>query len=285
MSTREPAPVRSDGKPIRIRRFGHGPVLVCVAGGPGRDADYLETLADLHRHRELVIPDQRGTGGSPPPDTNDGYTFDHLAQDLEPVRLHLGLERLPLLAHSAGCTTALYYAALHPHRIQTLLLVAPGRRLYPEISDDNEQIIRSRQHETPIPAALTALEGLNAAPAPEEIPRLLEALTPAFYGQWTSRQHHHAATETLQVNATARQEFNRATINEPALRTRLQQVEAPVLVITGSKDGATGISPGQAWADCFPHGQHLTIPGTGHYPWVDEPQQLRHTVLEFLATI
>ncbi|MDC7338744.1 alpha/beta hydrolase [Streptomyces lydicus] len=45
------------------------PPLVCLAGGPGRDAAYLGDLGGLAAHRQLIVPDSRGTGDSPPPTT------------------------------------------------------------------------------------------------------------------------------------------------------------------------------------------------------------------------
>ncbi|MCC3768657.1 alpha/beta hydrolase, partial [Streptomyces sp. UNOC14_S4] len=40
--------------------------VICLAGGPGRDAAYLGDLGGLDARHRLVIPDSRGTGASPP---------------------------------------------------------------------------------------------------------------------------------------------------------------------------------------------------------------------------
>ncbi|MCZ1009691.1 alpha/beta fold hydrolase [Streptomyces lydicus] len=78
------------------------PPLVCLAGGPGRDAAYLGDLGGMSAHRQLILPDSRGTGASPAAADPSRYAFPQLAEDVEALRAHLGLERFALLAHDAG---------------------------------------------------------------------------------------------------------------------------------------------------------------------------------------
>lgn len=82
----------------------------------------------------------------------------------------------------------------------------------------------------------------------------------------------------------ARRLFGTPDIDVEAVRDRLGEVDAPVLVITGSKDGATGILPGAAWARSFRNGEHVTIDNSGHYPWVDQPERFRQAVIRFLSS-
>ncbi len=58
-----------DGTRLAYRRTGEGRPLVCLPGGPGRDADYLGDLGGLgpRAGRELVILEPRGTGASAVP--------------------------------------------------------------------------------------------------------------------------------------------------------------------------------------------------------------------------
>ncbi|WP_413788049.1 alpha/beta fold hydrolase [Streptomyces platensis] len=53
------------------------PPLVCLAGGPGRDAAYLGDLGGLAVHRQLLLPDSRGTGASPAAADPARYAFPH----------------------------------------------------------------------------------------------------------------------------------------------------------------------------------------------------------------
>ena len=108
-----------DGARLAYRVLGDPglPPLVCLAGGPGRDAAYLGDLGGLDAHRALVLPDARGTGDSPPAPDPQGYCFPRLAEDVEALRQELGAERFALLAHDAAAATAQAYAAEHPDRL------------------------------------------------------------------------------------------------------------------------------------------------------------------------
>ncbi|MFD3535690.1 alpha/beta fold hydrolase [Streptomyces sp. NPDC058664] len=65
-----------DGTELAYRVHGEGEPLVCLAGGPMRDADYLGDLGGLVAHRSLVLLDARGTGASADPADPGTYRCD-----------------------------------------------------------------------------------------------------------------------------------------------------------------------------------------------------------------
>jgi len=105
----------------------HGPagaaeVWLALHGGPGSGSSPGLLLAfDLKRQR-VVVPDQRGSGSSLPRGCLRANTLQHLVQDLERLRQHLGVERWHILGGSWGATLALAYAQAHPHRVGRLVL-------------------------------------------------------------------------------------------------------------------------------------------------------------------
>jgi proline iminopeptidase len=273
---------RADGEDMAVRRLGKGPPVVCLAGGPGADAAYLEDLAGLDRHYELIIPDMRGTGDSAPPETDAGHGFDQLALDVEALREHLGLHQMVLLAHSAACTTALVYAAAsHPDRLAALILVTPSRVLYTEVEDDTGAILERRTSEPWYPAVVAAQERLGEGPDADEVGELLATLAPASYARWGEREQAHAAL-MRPVSRDAIRLFWQADVDGDKVRQGLRLVEAPVLVITGGLDAAVGVNAGAAWAAWFPNGRHENIEAASHNPWVDEPEAFTSLVRGFL---
>lgn len=80
----------------------------------------------------------RGTGSSPRPPTARGYAATCLADDLEDLRLHLGLGEMDVIAHSAGCAVAFLAAAAHPDRVSRLVLLTPSTRAL-EMTDTDEE--------------------------------------------------------------------------------------------------------------------------------------------------
>ncbi|MFF5011736.1 alpha/beta fold hydrolase [Streptomyces sp. NPDC001165] len=77
-------------------------------------------------HRRLIRLDRRGTGRSARPEDSTTYRCDRLADDVEALRRHLGLDRIDLLAHSADANPAVSYVSRHPERVGRLALMVAG---------------------------------------------------------------------------------------------------------------------------------------------------------------
>ena len=130
-----------------------------LAGGPGRAGTaffgWLPGLfADVHASRDIVLVDQRGTGGSnalvlpPMPDTTGlsqaevdahlqtwsddwqasieadprQYTSSVAADDLDAVREALGYDLIDLYGPSYGATLAQYYIRQHPDHVRVAIM-------------------------------------------------------------------------------------------------------------------------------------------------------------------
>ncbi len=136
--------------------------LFFLEGGPGVPATdsaglFVHELAELRRKRDVVLVDQRGTGGSgalhcaalAPADDLQArldemypaehvmacrdelaqradltcYTTNHAADDLDAVRVWLGHERIHLFGLSYGTRLALVYLRRHPERAASAVLL------------------------------------------------------------------------------------------------------------------------------------------------------------------
>ncbi|GAA3506180.1 hypothetical protein GCM10019016_132950 [Streptomyces prasinosporus] len=117
-----------DGTALAYREGGEGEPLVVLPGGPMRAGAYLGDLGGPDAHRRLIVPDLRGTGESAVPSDPVTYRCDRLVDDVEALRVHLGLDRMDLLAHSAGGSLAVLYAARFPERVGRLALITAGPR-------------------------------------------------------------------------------------------------------------------------------------------------------------
>lgn len=100
-----------------------------LAGGPGNAATE-QAIAQgwqssaLNEFRDLLLVDQRGTGGSKPHDGDVTQYGTRMAMDdLDAVRAALGYRQLDLLGGSYGATAAQVYLKLHPSSVRTLILL------------------------------------------------------------------------------------------------------------------------------------------------------------------
>ena len=91
-------------------------------------------------------------------------------------------------------------------------------------------------------------------------------------------------TPKSSCNGGATRIFWQAQVDGQKVQARLGLVEAPVLVITGALDAMTGVTPGVAWAGCFPNASHQSMTRSGHNPWVDQADTFAKLVRDFLSS-
>ena len=182
-------PADPSGRQIRLyvarvpainRRKRPDPLFV-LAGGPGMAATTFYATAAfaferIHRDRDIVLVDQRGTGRSNALncELDDDviaevtgtdavaqesrrclqeisahadaafYTTSIAVQDLDRVRAVLGYERINLYGGSYGTRVAQHYARRFPERVRTVILdgvVPPELSLGPDIAVDAENAL------------------------------------------------------------------------------------------------------------------------------------------------
>ncbi len=115
--------VDANGVLIYTMSVGRGDPLVVVHGGPGASHDYfLPYLMPLARHNRLVFIDERGSGRSEKLEDVKRYTVENMVEDVEAVRVALGLGRINLLGHSFGGVLAQAYALKYQGNLSHLLL-------------------------------------------------------------------------------------------------------------------------------------------------------------------
>ncbi|MFG3308126.1 alpha/beta fold hydrolase [Streptomyces wuyuanensis] len=270
-----------DGTVLAHHTEGEGEPLVCLPGGPMRASAYLGDLGGLTAQRTLVRLDLRGTGDSAVPDDDTTYRCDRLIGDVEALLDRLGLDRADLLAHSAGGNLALLYAAAHPGRVRSLVLVTPGTRALgiEATEDDWRGAVALRRGEPWYEAGSAAWEAFLGGAALDD---LWPDIVPFMYGRWDAAAREHAADDAHQTNPRARGAYYAEGAFDPAAtRKALAALEAPVLVLAGEYDGGPTPARAREIAALFPHGTAAVLAGAGHYPWLDDPDAFRRTVAAF----
>ncbi len=113
-----------DGHAIYYEEIGtpHGIPAVFLHGGPGSGSNAEHRrFFDPERFRTVLF-DQRGAGRSTPSAKIANNTTAHLIDDIEKLRVHLGISSWIVFGGSWGSTLALAYAAAHPDRCRALVL-------------------------------------------------------------------------------------------------------------------------------------------------------------------
>ncbi|WP_369245028.1 alpha/beta fold hydrolase [Streptomyces sp. R41] len=261
---------------------GEGEPLLCLPGGPMRASAYLGDLGGLSRHRRLIRLDLRGTGDSGVPADPATYRCDRQVGDVEALRAHLGLERVDLLAHSAGGDLALLYAAGYPRRVRSLTLVTGrARALGVDFTEEHRREAAAlRKAEPWFEAAHEAYERVWAGSAGDTD---WDAITPFFYGRWDAEAEAHAATDVEQTNEEAADRYAPGEAFDPEeARAVVAAWDARVLLVAGALDSGPLPRVAAAIAELFPRAELTVQPDAGHFPWLDDPDGFRETVADFL---
>lgn len=108
----------ADGATLRER-----PTAFLIHGGPGGDhAASKSGFESLAGRMQLVFFDHRGQGRSARHDP-EKYTLDENVEDMEALRLHLGLGSIVSIGTSYGGMVAMAHAARYPQSVSHLILV------------------------------------------------------------------------------------------------------------------------------------------------------------------
>ncbi len=254
---------------------------MCVPGGPGQAVEYLGHLGGLSDHRTLILLDNRGTGASDVPRDPATYRVDQLVQDVEALRIDLGLDRMDLFGHSASGGICLLYAAAHADRIGHLVLVSPSLRVVGMPSNLNvDEVLALRAHEPWYDEAVTALYA--EAATPQELNRYRWLAAPLLYGRWDAASRAQAAAEPDQFAPLATEGFYEGFEPGPELPALLAALMAPVLLVAGEYDIWPTTASMRELVTLFGNASLEVLPRVGHFPWVDDPVSFVAVVRDFL---
>lgn len=282
MMVHMPTFLAHDGTELAFSIHGTGDPVICLAGGPMRDADYLGDLGGLSSRRQLIIADLRGTGRSARPTDVSSYRCDRLIADVEALREHLNLDHMDLLGHSAGANLATLYTAAHPSRIRRIALITPstGAVGITPTGESRLTVARLRSREPWFGPAYAALQAIVAGNSDASS---WEAITAFFYGRWDGAAEAHNAAQADRQNQEAAAAFGaEGAFDASATRAALAACPASVLLLAGEVD--VNSPPPVVWefAELFPNADVVVQPRAGHFPWIDDPDLFVATITAFL---
>lgn len=194
---------------------------------------------------------------------SDGpYTIDGLADAIEALLAHLGVDRVRLVAHDWGAV-ALAFAQRAPERIERLVLAdvvpfLPGYRWHRV----------ARAWRTPVVGELTM--GFTTRMGMARSTRLPRDAVAAIMRHFD----HGTQRAILKLYRSAPPDVLEAAGRD------LGRIDAPALIVWGERDPylPTSFAHGLAGALGTPDPQVEIVPGAGHWVWVDDPAQVSRIV-------
>ena len=242
---------------------GTGPPVLLIQGLGYGGRGWGPALDLIAEDFTVAAFDNRGFGASDLPP--GPYSTQELAEDARAVLDAAGFERAHVVGASLGGMAAQELALAHPQRIDRLVLAGttPGVRGYPMPAQTMSLML-----EAPTMPAETALRrfvenALGDGSSPELVERIVAYRTanPPDPAGWQSQAAAGAMHDALR---------------------RLGRIEAPTLIVHGTKDAV--VDPGNAdlLAEHIRDARVELLPGSGHLLFWEEPERFSALVKEFL---
>ena len=272
------APVADGG--LVGHRGGTGRPALLLHGGPAF-SDYTVSLAEeLEGIFATIRYTQRGT---PPSTAGPPYSVETHVEDALAVLDHFELERAWVVGHSWGAHLALHLVVAHSERLVGIVCVSP---LWAR-SDVFEEFDRNlRRGLTPDQVEFVDEYEVRRS----EGTATLDAALERFRLFWPNYFAHPAdaapmpeltigVQSSADTNASLEHHFEAGT-----LERGLPDVRLPALVIHGDLDPLP-LRTATDTAALIPGAAMEIIEDCGHWPWLEQPREVRRIVERFLERV
>jgi pimeloyl-ACP methyl ester carboxylesterase len=226
---------------------------------------WAQALQTNHRVIRLDLPGFGLTGPDPTGDYTDARTIKVLITLMD----QLGIVRATIVGHSMGGRIAWAFAALHPERVDKLILIAPDGFASPGMPYDTKPhvplMVRMLPYVLP-----TALLRATLRPAYGNPAALTDDLFARYRDMMLAPGVRHAIVDRM------RQQI--LVPPEPLLH----RIQAPTLLIWGEQDAMIPIGNAEDYLRALPDARLHAFPGIGHLPQEEAPAQTLAVVRAFL---
>jgi proline iminopeptidase len=261
-------------------RMREKPVAFILHGGPGGDhSGFKPGLTPLSERMQLVYFDHRGQGRSAKGDPAL-YNLDENVEDMEALRLHLGLGPIVSIGTSYGGMVAMAHAARYPSSVSHLVLIVTAA--HAGFNARARQIVAERG--TPEQNRVCDQLWAGELDTVEKLRHYYDVMGPLYSTTFDPAK----AAESRGRGILTPEALNRAFapggfLQSYDLRPELAAITAPTLILAGRHDW---ICPPE-----FSQELHRLIPGSdlrifehsSHSIRADEPQGLLDVIAGFVV--
>lgn len=226
--------------PVRLhyKRGGTGAPVLLLHGYPESGFSWRYQAGALLPHLRLLIPDLRGMGLSNKPAAVRAYTLREAAQDLIRLLDGEGIARAQLVGHDWGGAVAWTLAALHPDRVEQLIVLNMPHpdEMRRQLRRNLRQVLRSWYA---LAFQIPLLPEWLILSSPLRFFRTAfhrRGLRPDRFPESDLRRYAETFSRFRDVRGATN--YYRAFVRHPA--PPLPQVQTPVSMIWGERDFALG---------------------------------------------
>jgi pimeloyl-ACP methyl ester carboxylesterase len=276
--------------PVHYLDFGGppgGPLIICVHGLGGCAVNWSAIAPLLTGRYRLLAPDLSGHGLTWSARRGSGVPANRVLLDRFLAAVAAG--PAVLMGNSMGGMISLLEAAAVPHAVAGLILIDPA---LPFALARPDPLVATLFAAAAIPGAagLVGRRRVLSAEATVAAALSLCCADPAAIPREVVARHVEVVRQRTQI-AGADRDFINATRSVAAtvvrgrgrvLRHAIGRIGCPVLLIHGERDRLVPVAVARAAARAHPSWSFAVLPGIGHVPMLEAPDETARLVSEWL---
>ncbi len=239
--------------------------VVMVHGNPGSKNDYVDLLGRVGRFARVVSPDMPGFGKADKPRDFD-YTPFGMAMQLNYMLDELGIERVHYVGHDWGGGFVIGCGLINPLRTASFTFMNTG------VMRGYKWHKWARVWRTPVIGELAMLTTNRSA-----FFRLMKGMPHDFVQEMYENFDSGTKHAVLKLYRAADLDQQ----NQMALML-YRNLNLPACIVWGARDIFIPAKYAKRNLEAFPRGEMHMIERAGHWPFIDEPDQVGEIVCEFL---
>lgn len=248
---------------------GQGEPLMLLHGFGGNKDNFARVARYLTPHYRVIQPDHIGFGESSHPPQAD-YTPTAQAERLHALAQALGIKKVHLGGNSMGGHVALAYAARYPQDVASLWLLGSGGVW--------KNAPQSEVFKTIEKSGRNPLLIKNEEDYAQVIPLIMN--DPPFLPRFAMNV---LAQERIR-NADLEERIFPQMLSDP-VDERINGLTVPALLVWGEQDRVIHAGTAEVMHRLMPRSTVIVMPGVGHVPMVERPQQSAEDYLRFRASL
>lgn len=251
---------------VHYEAAGTGPPIILIHGWTQAWNTWRSTMETFQNHYRIYAPDLWGFGES----EKEHFTVPHFIELIPQLMDALGIERVPIMGHSMGGTTALGVALKYPERVQKVAVVGS-----PVNGNSLSFFLKLAGRRS---VASFMLAGKNA-------PMLRLFLK--LWSPFVSRQNPQLFYEMTVKNAegfTTESFFSSIdSLRRTNLTAELRNIGVPVMAVYGLNDVIVNPNQIELFERHLPHSTRVRIRDAGHFVMWDQPTEFNHAFRLFMS--
>ena len=285
--------VTVNGHRIWYLAFGKGAPLLFIAGGPGLAHYFWPDMNQFSDSFQVIYFDAFGRGASDRAKDPSEYSFQHDVDEVEGLRVALGLGKINVYGHSYGGIVAQGYALKYPNSISHLILANTiySAEMWQKGNNDtwNDQIQKQ------LPELAQQLDSLRQKGylSTDSAYQAIEGKMPIGMFYYYNPENARDSLYSSPPNAFNLEVYKRIAgpdadviiggdIANLDFRSRLKEIKVPVLILAGRYDRVAIPKYALQFKTFMPQAKFVMFEKSGHLPYREEPSLHAKILRDFL---